>query len=108
MGVATLFVGARFAVRVWRRTWSFWLSDICLMLTLLTFVAFACGDLANFIQGRTEFGTQYSASYAEVQFLFLSLPHKGTNRHVANDINSGYMLHRSCSMLFFTYLVLAC
>lgn len=37
-------VGTRFAVRAWRRTWSFWLSDLFLVLAVLFLVILASGD----------------------------------------------------------------
>lgn len=68
VGICTLFVAARFAVRAWRRTWSFLISDIFLVFAVLCFALLATGDIIINL-GTGSLSDPTSVEYAKVRFI---------------------------------------
>ncbi|KAH6986513.1 hypothetical protein BKA56DRAFT_580525 [Ilyonectria sp. MPI-CAGE-AT-0026] len=55
IAVCLVLVCARLAVRTYRRMWSFWLSDVLLVIAFLTFLTLVIGDTWSFVRGNDIF-----------------------------------------------------
>lgn len=61
-------VVARLAVRAWRNTYNFWVSDACLVLGLLNFTILGIGELVIILRGQTDYTQYYSEGYAKWKY----------------------------------------
>ena len=67
MAVTISVVILRLAVRTWVKQWTFWLSDIFLVLAVLLFLSLVVGDTLSFALGFDSFDTTYfDEGYAKV------------------------------------------
>lgn len=66
LAICCLVIIARLAVRAWKRLWTFWISDLFLVLALLTFTTLAVGDTYSFSKGYTSFAEYYDEGFTKV------------------------------------------
>lgn len=66
LAICCLVIISRLAVRAWKRLWTFWISDLFLVLALLTFMTLAVGDTYTFSKGYTSFAEYYNEGYTKV------------------------------------------
>jgi hypothetical protein len=66
LAITPIFVFARFGVRIWRRFWTFWVSDMLLAIPVLCQAALFFGNLVNFMRGRTDFSIVYDEAHGKV------------------------------------------
>ncbi|KZL74741.1 archaeal flagellin N-terminal-like domain-containing protein [Colletotrichum tofieldiae] len=59
LALCSIVAIARLAVRTWHRIWSFWLSEIFLVLSLLFFLALVVGDTYTISIGLNAFAEEY-------------------------------------------------
>jgi hypothetical protein len=58
----------RLWVRAWTRLWSFWLSEVMLVLGVISFTVLAIGDTSNFARGFDYANTyDYDEALAKVR-----------------------------------------
>ncbi|KAJ0141096.1 hypothetical protein CTA2_1575, partial [Colletotrichum tanaceti] len=65
LALCFVVVFARLAVRTWHRVWSFWLSEIFLLLALLFFVVLTVGDTYTMAIGKNAFEDYYDEGFAK-------------------------------------------
>lgn len=66
LAICCLVIIARLAVRAWKRLWTFWISDLFLVLALLTFMTLAVGDTYSFSKGHTSLEEYYDEGFTKV------------------------------------------
>ncbi|TKW48857.1 hypothetical protein CTA1_10305 [Colletotrichum tanaceti] len=71
LALCFVVVFARLAVRTWHRVWSFWLSEIFLLLALLFFVVLTVGDTYTMAIGKNAFEDYYDEGFAKWKFASL-------------------------------------
>ncbi|KAH6971468.1 hypothetical protein BKA56DRAFT_494317, partial [Ilyonectria sp. MPI-CAGE-AT-0026] len=68
LAICCLVIIARLAVRAWKRLWTFWISDLFLVLALLTFMTLAVGDTYSFSKGYNSFAEYYDEGFTKWMF----------------------------------------
>lgn len=69
VAVCTAAVTTRLAVRAWRGVWTFWVSDILLVLAVLLFATIAVGNIFIIGNQDSELADYSSAASAKVQLV---------------------------------------
>ncbi|WQF90590.1 hypothetical protein CDEST_15604 [Colletotrichum destructivum] len=59
LALCFVIISARLAVRTWKKIWSFWLSDVFLLISLLFFLILVVGDTYTLSIGKSAFVEEY-------------------------------------------------
>lgn len=62
-------VCCRYAVRIWRKAWSFWLSDLFLLVAVISFTILAIGDIVVITNLDPYLPSLEAAGFTKVRFL---------------------------------------